>query len=196
MALKLPPLNAQVPIVDGQGRPTSQFMQFWQRFSGAIETEVGALQAAQLAEAAAATANAAAASANAAAAAAQTAADTTAEAAALANSFTSGLTISATDAGASATITISAHTRNYGDGATAAISGGSLTGLAYSTKYWIYYDAAIGTTGSVTYIASTSIQGNGTAPNRHFVGAVETPAALGGPVDGFPVIPPGSISFF
>lgn len=133
-------------------------------------------------------------SANAAAEAAQNAADGTAAATALANSTVTGLTISAADAGSDVTITISAHTRVYGDGTTAAISGGTITGRPYSTNLWIFYDAPKGTAGGVTYQASTTVQGNATGnPNRHFVGAVTTPAALGGPINGFPVLPPGGV---
>ncbi len=113
---------------------------------------------------------------------------------ALANSTVTGLTISAADAGSDVTITISAHTRVYGDGTTAAISGGTITGRPYSTNLWIFYDAPKGTTGAVTYQAATTVQGNASGnPNRHFVGAVTTPAALGAPIDGFPVLPPGGV---
>lgn len=191
MALKLPPLNAQTPIVDAQGRPTPQFLQFWQRYGGAI---VAAFNGQQAALEAAGIALSAAETATTAAEAAQSAADGTTTATALANSSVTGLTLTATDAGANATITISAHTRRYGDGTTAAISGGTLTGLAYSTDYWIFYDADKGTAGAVTYQAATTVQGNATgATNRHFVGAVTTPAALGSPIDGLPVLPPGGV---
>jgi hypothetical protein len=159
----------------------------------AFNGQQAALTAAGIATTAAENANAAATAAQTAANTAQGVANGVTATTALANSFTSGLTITATDAGTDATITISAHTRAYGDGTTAAISGGSLTGLAYSTSYWVHYDAPIGTTGAVTYVAATSVQGNGTAPNRHFVGAVTTPAALGSPIGGFPVLPPGGI---
>ena len=138
--------------------------------------------------------------ANAAAAAAQTAAsdasaavEATTAATALANSSCTGLTITASDVGASASISNSALTRVYGDGTTAAVSGGTVTGLAYSTSYWVYYDAPKGTAGSVTYAVATTIQGNATgSPDRHFVGAVTTPAAAAPPVDGNPVLPPGA----
>ncbi len=157
------------------------------RIAEAFNGQQAALEAAGIAQDAADAANAA-------AEAAQNAADDTTAATALANSNVSGLTLTATDAGASATITISGHTRNYGDGTTAAITGGSITGLAYSTDYWVYYDAPKGTAGAVTYAAATSVQGNATGnPNRHFVGAVSTPAALGGPIDGLPVLPPGGV---
>ncbi len=160
----------------------------------AFNGQQAALEAAGLAQTAADNAQTAADNADAAAAAAQGAADATAEATALANSTVTGLTLTATDAGSDATITISAHTRVYGDGTTAAISGGALTARAYSTDYWVFYDAPKGTTGTVTYQTATTVQGNATgAANRHFVGAVTTPAALGGPIDGIGVIPPGGV---
>ena len=197
MAIRLPRLQSQVPIVDTRGYPTLAFHQWWEAFAGEIENEVGALQAAELAQAAADTANAAAASANAAADAAQGAAANITASSALANSYTTGQTPQATDAGASATITIPAHTRVYGDGTSVAVSGGAVTGLAYSTRYWVYYDQASRLGGAVTYLAAVTIQGNGAgAPDRHFVGAVETPAALGAPIDGFQVVPPGGFSLF
>lgn len=139
-----------------------------------------ALIAAGLAQAAADNANAA--------------AESVTASSALANSTVTGLTITATDAGADVTISISAHTRVYGDGTTAAISGGTITGRPYSTDLWVFYDAAKGTAGAVTYQAATTVQGNASGnPNRHFVGAVTTPAALGSPIDGFPVLPPGGV---
>lgn len=198
MALKLPPLNGQTAIVDAQGRPTPQFLQFWQRYGAAIVSafngQQAALEAAGIALTAAETANTAAETAQTAADTAQTAANSTAAATALANSSVTGLTITAADAGSNVTITISAHTRNYGDGTTAAVSGGTLTARPYSTDLWIAYDAPKGTTGAVTYQTFTSVQGNATGnPNRHFVGAVSTPAALGVDVDGIPVIPPGGV---
>lgn len=163
----------------------------WDELCKQIEASLNginaALEAAGIAQEAADNANAA-------AAAAQAAADNTTSATALANSTVTGLTITATDAGSDASIDIGAHTRVYGDSTTAAVSGGTITGLAYSTAYWVYYDAPKGTTGAVTYQAATTIQGNATGnANRHFVGAINTPAALDPDTDGIPVIPPGGV---
>jgi hypothetical protein len=188
MALRLERLPSQEPRWD-------IFQRWWQRTIEAIESNFNALANTvaliEAAQAAADAANAAAEAANTAAETAQTAADNVEASSALANSYTTGLTITATDAGSNVTITISAHTRVYGDGTSVAVSGGSLTALAYSTAYYVFYDQASRAGGAVTYQSSTSIQGNGTAPDRHFVGAVTTPAALGGPVGGNPVRPPG-----
>jgi 2-oxoglutarate dehydrogenase complex dehydrogenase (E1) component-like enzyme len=204
MALsRVPALPNNIPIVDPQtGQPTEAFRRYWQE---SIQQQVNALIAVANTQAATDAATAAAAAAASAAATAQTAADTANTAAVsastvaeqvaadntLANSYVTGLTLTATDAGASATVTISAHTRVYGDGTSVAVSGGSVTGLAYSTAHWVYYDQASRAGGAVTYAASTSVQGNGTAPDRHLVGAVTTPAAAAAPNTGNPARPPG-----
>lgn len=182
MSLKLPRLRQTDPVF---------MMKAWDELAKAIEQAFASLAANDVAIEAALEA---AGIALAAAENANNAAEGTSTATSLANSSVTGLTLSASDAGASATITISAHTRIYGDGTTAAVSGGAITGLAYSTSYWIFYDAPKGTTGAVTYETATTVQGNATGdPGRHFVGAVTTPAALGTDIDGFPVLPPGGV---
>ena len=113
----------------------------------------------------------------------------------LTNSYVDGLTLTATDAGASATITISGHNRVYpktdGTGTPVAVTGGSLSGLAYSTQYWIYYDQPSRAGGAVTYFASTSPTAQ--IGDRHNVGAVTTPAAAGAPIPGNVIRPPGYV---
>jgi len=196
VTLRLPRIQNNTPIVDSRGYVTLTFQLWWQNAMEQIETAINGVQSALDAAAAA---DAAAANADAAAVAAQTAADTAqgvadqvAADSSLANSYTTGLTIDATDVGASVTIAMSAHTRVYGDGTSVAVSAGNITGLAYSTSYWVGYVDAARTGGAVTYTSSTSIQGNGTAANYHFVGAVVTPAAAGPPETGVPVLPPGA----
>ncbi len=159
-----------------------------------VDQIAAAQAAADAADAAAAAANAAAAAADAAAIAAQNSADAVQAESSLANSSTtlSPTDIVATDAGASVTITIDAHTRNYGDGTSVAVSAGSVTGVAYTTSVWINYIDVSRAGGAVTYLASTSIVGNGSAPGLHLVGQLTTPAPAGAPVDGIPVLPPGS----
>ena len=189
MALRLPRLPSQEPRWD-------IFQRWWQSVVESIESNFNALANTvaliEAAQAAADAANLAAAAANTAAATAQGVADTVEASSALANSYTTGLTITATDAGANVTIAMSAHSRVYGDGVTVAVSAGNVTGLAYSTDYWIGYAQPSRAGGAVTYTASTSIQGNGTSADYHFVGAVRTPAALGVPETGNPVLPPGA----
>ncbi|MGE5566160.1 MAG: hypothetical protein ACM3YN_08400 [Parcubacteria group bacterium] len=206
MSLILPRLGSRVgPIVDAQGRPTQAFTKFWEAFAKAIETQeaaqdsaieaiAAAQAAADAANAAAADAQAAAETADAAATSAQTVADAVDASASLNASYTTGLTISATDAGTDATITISAHTRIYGNGTSVSVSGGSVTALSYSTTYWLYYDDAARAGGSVTYHATTTDVDafvSPTNPDRHFVGAVQTPASGAGATTGAPIRPPG-----
>lgn len=189
MPLKLPDLQG-FPIAGPDGRPTPYFERLWSEMKSRLESEVGALQAAEAAQAAADAADAAAAAADAAAAAAQAAADDTASATAanarflaISNSSTTGLTITATDAGTDVTVTFSAHTRHYADGTSVAVNGGSITGLAYSTQYFFSYDDADLSGGAQTYVAHTSgpdaqTTGPGTAnEDTHYVGSVVTPAA-------------------
>jgi hypothetical protein len=197
MALKLPrlPLSGQL-IVDG--KPTQMFQQFWDQFAKAIENSINDLssvQATLIAQQAAITA-------------AQadivtqlgliTAAQAAADSAHLNDKISSSSTapsvvLSALDAGASATINIAANTRLYGDGATLAVAGGSLTGLAYSTLYAVYYDDPTTADTTPTYIATTVLKDAGfnQAPGRHYVDQITTPAAAGAPTSGGGGRPPG-----
>ena len=113
-------------IANADGTVNGDFQSKWQRAMEEIENSVNAVidaqNAADAANAAAAAADAAAAAADSAAAAAQGAADTVAADSSLASSGVSGLTMTATDAGADATITISAHTRIYGDGTSVSLA--------------------------------------------------------------------------
>lgn len=195
MALNLPRLQRTVAIVDKVGQPGVAFHRWWQSVAESIETAFANLEATvtavAAAQAAANAANAAAAAADAAAAAAQTAADDVTTESNLVNSYVTGLTLGATDAGASASISISAHNRVYGDGASVSVNAGNLTGLAYSTAYYVYYDQASRAGGAVTYQATTSQATSAQTGNRHFVGVITTPAAAGGPTSGYGVAPPG-----
>ncbi len=182
--------NQIAAIVGNDPDAVRQFEALFAGLNGAI-TEI-AIQVDQIAAA-----QAAAAAANAAADAANAAAESVTAATDLANSYPEGVSISATDAGASVTITISAHTRVYAGGTSVAVDGGVLTGLAYSTNYWIAYDQASRLGGAVTYVAYTTSQGNGVNnPDRHFVGAVVTPDAGGLDNDGIPSLPPGGVNPF
>ncbi len=172
---------------------------WWQQVVEKIEAQEvaqdAAITAIAAAQAAAAAANTAAATANAAAATAQTAATTVTDAQEIVNSYVSGATLTASDAGASATITISAHTRHYpqADGTTisVAVNGGTLMGLAYSTAYWVYYDDATRAGGAVTYASTTNEGTSAQTGARHSVGAVTTPAAAGANTAGRAVRWPG-----
>lgn len=209
MSLKLERLQRAVAIVDGKGLPSSQYQMLWQRNAEAQEAANASILAliAQIAEILGITdelgtaieaAQAAADNANAAAETAQTAADTASAAAdaaasesSLATSGTTGLTITATDAGSSVTVAISAHNRIYGNGVSVAVSAGSITGLAYSTTYYLHYSDPARAGGSVTFLASTSQAAAAQTGATHSLGAVATPAAAAPPTDGRPNLPPG-----
>jgi hypothetical protein len=182
------------------------FIKLWQKNCESVEAAIAGLQdtidaviaaqaAADAANAAAAAAGAAATAADAAATSAQTTADNITDANEIGTSFVSGCTITATDAGTDVTITISAHTRKYPqpDGSTVdvAVNGGSLTGRAYTTLYYVYYDDPTRAGGAVTYASTTSDTTAAQLGDRHLVGSVLTPAAAGGPTGGGTVRGPG-----
>jgi hypothetical protein len=187
-ALRIARLNQAIPIADADGNPSAQFQRQWQN---AMNQIVGSLNQIIAAQAATAAATAAAAVATAAAATANSAATNVTAGTNLANSYVTGATITATDAGTNATLSISAHTRVYGDGSSVAVSAGSITGLPYSTLEYVYYDDAARVGGAVTYLATTSSATAAQAGIRHTVGSATTPAALGAPISGKFVRPPG-----
>ncbi len=189
MALKLPRFLRDLAIVSPDtGTPTIAFHQWWEAVLKQIELSINAitdaLEAANIAIAAAATAQTA-------ANAAQTSANTATSTAKLTTSGITGLTFTATDAGSSATITISSHTRVYGDGTSVSVSGGSLTGLSYDTQYYVYYDNPGFTGGAVTYQSTTSMATAAQTGVRHLIGAIKTPLAGGAAADGGSPRPPG-----
>ena len=114
----------------------------------------------------------------------------------LATSYVSGATITATDAGANVTISVSAHNRYYpqanGSVSYVTVNAGSVTGLAYSTQYFIFYDDPARTGGTVTYQQTNNAVYAAQLGELHVVGAVTTPAALGAPIGGSYTRPPGS----
>lgn len=188
-------LQRGVPMVDAQGRATMQFQTNFQAIIDSLQGQIDAITQAQAAadtaQAAANTAQAAAAAADTAASNAQGAADSANATAAITNSYVTGSTITATDAGSDVTATISAHTRAYADGTTVAVSGGNVTGLSYTTDYYIYYDQPSRSGGAVTYQATTSAGTAAQIGDRHLVGSVTTPAAAAPPTGGKYVEPPG-----
>lgn len=194
-SLKLPRLQGNQQLIDENGYPTTVFILWWAEVASQVETSINgiaiALEAAGIALDAADAAQTAADAADAAALAAQGAADGVTAASALANSYVTGLSITATDIGASVTINISAHTRVYGDGTSVAVSAGSLTGQPYSTVIYVYYDQASRAGGAVTYVATTNIDDVAQLNDRHSVASVETPAAAAPPNNGGGVRPPG-----
>lgn len=204
MTIKVSNLSASVPIVDADGLPTPYWVQNFNstiaNLVSALNQVIAAQNAATVANAAAATANAAATSAATAAASANTAATTANTAATTAQNTTNVASsyvtpsnvLTATDAGANATISISAHTRTLTNGTTISVNSGSVTALAYSTGYWIYYDDPSFAGGAVTYNATTTQATAAQTGSRFCVGAITTPAHGAGGTSGKVVTPPGS----
>ena len=87
--------------------------------------------------------------------------------------------LSSTDNGSSAKITIASHTRQYGFGLLS-LNAGSITGLSFNTKYYVYYDDINYQGGAVTYIATTSLQTLAAGNNRIYVSSITTASDGGG----------------
>lgn len=190
--VRIPTLSQRDPAVDDAGRFTNVTLRTLNDALEQIVVAINAIASLPEIQAALADLDAATAAAQAAADNANAAATATTNVTSLANSYVSGLTLTASDAGTDATITISAHTRVYGDGTSVSVSGGSLTGLAYDTTYYIYYDQPSRAGGSVTYQSTTDATVAAQTGDRHVVGSTTTPLAAGAPIDGDPVLPPGS----
>lgn len=206
MPLFLPRFRREITLVDKNGRPTSAFHQWWDRMAKNIEesfndlTEVVsdisdlqaemALRIAEIEEALAA-ANAAQADATAAAR----------EAARLNSYPAPNSVLSAEDVGTDCTITIDAHTRVYPvqgsiDVPDVSITSGTVTGLAFETDYWIYYDdeTLISTTPTFQATTSSATAMVGAAAGRHYVGFITTPADGASGTGGIGGTPPGGYS--
>lgn len=86
--------------------------------------------------------------------------------------------LTGSDAGATATISIAAHVRHYGDGTEVAVAAGSVTSLAFSTVYGVYYDDATLADSVPTFEATTDLETaqHNYSPGRHYVGTITTPA--------------------
>ena len=195
MALILPRLQRLNKVAEQDGRPTKQMQTDWNSFAKSIEDAFNQLEstlaATIAAQAAADSANAAAVAADAAATSAQGAADAVTTEQALINSYVTGLTLTAADAGADVTITISAHTRVYGDGTSLAVAGSTITAVPYSVQRYVYYVDATRADTTPSYLATASVSTAAQLGDTHLVGVVTTPAAAGPPSDGFSTRPPG-----
>lgn len=182
--MALPPraqkFRQDLPIVDpSNGRPTTTFLR---SINGNVDLLNYLADIQAQVEAAQATADAALANGGGAVA-------------ALANSFPSGVTITAVDVGggASSTINISAHDRTYATSppTTVAVNAGAITMLAPSTRYFICYDQPSRLGGTVVYLAATAQADVAQVGDRHSVGFITTPAPSGGPTSGSGAAPPG-----
>jgi predicted phage tail protein len=87
--------------------------------------------------------------------------------------------LTAIDGGTTATINIASHTVQFGFG-TVTYSAGSITGLAFSTKYYVYCDDPNYSGGAVTYYATTTITAITANLGRRFISSIITPANGGG----------------
>ncbi len=92
-------------------------------------------------------------------------------------------TLSAADVGSDTTITIAAHDIFY-DSITLSYNSGTITGLAFSTKYHVYVIDPDKTGGAVTYLSSTTLADMTKSTDRYFVGAITTPSDGGGGTSG------------
>lgn len=106
--------------------------------------------------------------------------------------------LSAADVGADATITIANHTRVYPvqgsvDVPDVSITGGTITGLAFATLYYVYYDDTTLADTTPNYVATTTAATAqvGAATGRHFLGSITTPADGAGGTTGGGGTPPG-----
>lgn len=81
--------------------------------------------------------------------------------------------VTAVDTGSDITINVAAHTNNYDFGAVS-YNSGSITGLNYNTRYFVYADDAGFAGGAVTYLASTDPVTMTAAQGRYYVGSVTT----------------------
>lgn len=185
------------PIIGGENQPTRQFQYYIQRILEALETDLDDITGI-LADITAAQADIVTAQADIVTAQSDittTQADQAAQLKLLkrVTSWPYGVTLTGTDAGSDATVTISAHTRIYGNGDTVAISSGSITGLAYSTTYGIYYDDSTLAVTSPTFLSTTTTSNSLPTANasRHHIGVITTPAASDPDTGGDPSSPPG-----
>jgi hypothetical protein len=106
--------------------------------------------------------------------------------------------LTAADVGTTATITVAAHTRVYPvmgpyDIPDISISSGTITGLAFSTQYFVYYDDETLANVNPTFKATTNaaLAQVGAASGRHYLGKITTPADGAGNTTGVGVTPPG-----
>jgi hypothetical protein len=172
----------RLPAGGFTGSTPAQQQIWWQQVVEAIEAEE-TRQDQAIADIAAA---------QAAADAAQADATATAREAARINSYPNpGSIVTAADVGTDCDIVIANHTRVYPvqgsvDVPDVSITGATLHGKAFSTKYYIYYDDTTLAVAAPSFQATTNAATAqvGAAAGRHFVGYVTTPADGGAPASG------------
>lgn len=175
--MTLPNLDIWQQIVDSKGYPTLPFHIWWQEFvknqnntNDELSSQISAITGLDSSV---------------------TEALSAADDSILVSSGTIGASITATDAGTTATISISAHTRVYGNGSAVSVSSGAVAGLSFSTTYYIYYDQPTRVGGPVSYQATTSKITAVQVNDRHFIGQITTPANGAADTSGTTPDPPG-----
>lgn len=197
MSVDFPPLQSTVAIVDPRtGYPSQAFMVWWQQFRNQLQAALNTItdQQQDIIEALTAAGIALEAAID-----AGETAEVTARELARINSYTIPTDVlTASDAGSDASIAIASHTRVYPvqggiDVPDLAVTAGSVTGLAFSTTYYVYYDDPALEDVTPTFAATTNqaTAQVGAATGRHFVGKVTTPADGGGGTSGGGGYPPG-----
>lgn len=175
--MTLPNLDIWQQIVDKTGHPTPPFHIWWQEFIKAQNATNTSLQN-QINTVTGLNGSV-------------TAALTAADDSILVSSGVVGATLTASDAGTTATISVSAHARMYGNGSTVSVTAGTVTSLAFSTEYYVYYDQPTRVGGAVTYLATTNKMTAVQTGDRHFVGTITTPADGAANTTGTTPEPPG-----
>ena len=108
-------------------------------------------------------------------------------------SFPVSLTL--TGVAATRSITVSAHTRRYPSGDKSVTAGTVLSGLTYGGTFYVYYDQAGRSGGTVTFAATATLADAWASPtnsDRHYVGRITMPANAGASnTSGTPAYPPG-----
>lgn len=96
--------------------------------------------------------------------------------------------LTASDAGSSETISVASFDFKYptadGSGRTVTYNSGSITGLAYTTTYFVYCDDPTQAGGAVTYYATTNPYDLSAAYGRVFVGKITTGTSGGSGTSG------------
>ncbi|GAA5446206.1 hypothetical protein Misp06_04415 [Microbulbifer sp. NBRC 101763] len=87
--------------------------------------------------------------------------------------------LSGSDDGSTAKITIAAHSVQFGFGIVN-YNSGSITGLSFNTKYYVYCDDPGTQGGAVTYYATTNIYQLAASTWRRGIGTITTPSNGGG----------------
>lgn len=195
-------LTRALSIVDNSGSPATQFQNFWQRHCEGLESAIGALATGQINLAA--LVNGLLETQKAISVVSQAVSEAQATAAAqndlqrVRDSYSDPNVLTASNAGGSVSISVAAHQRHYLDpAASVSLAGGTISGLAAATGYFVYYDDPGLSGGAVTYQATTD---NAAAvaslsnPYRHAVGSIPGPTQTGQGTVGESAIPPWKLA--